>query len=430
MYWQQAADTGVATESPAILAWLREPTWAAQVTGLLLVALAAYLAQKVARGLLLTTIGRLVRGTAFQWDDRLQEFRFFRRLAHLAPAAAVYYGVQLIPGLPEVFSDFVAHVAAATMVMIGVLAAGAVLSTINAIYSTTPSFAGRPIKGYVQIAKIILYILGAVVAIATLIGQSPLLFLSGIGAMTAVLLLIFRDTILSFVASLQLASYDLVRVGDWIEVPQYGADGDVIDIALHAVKVQNWDKTITTIPTHKLIDGSFKNWRGMSESGGRRIKRCLYVDMNAIRFLDEADVERFERFAMLRDYMREKKAELADAAARQADPDLIINARRLTNIGTFRAYIVNYLRQHAKLHHGMTLMVRQRDPTPDGLPLEIYAFSSDTSWVSYEGIQSDIFDHILAIAPEFGLRVFQHPTGLDFEAAFRGRPADPAAQVL
>jgi miniconductance mechanosensitive channel len=218
----------------------------------------------------------------------------------------------------------------------------------------------------------------------------------------------------------------MVREGDWIEIPSLGVDGDVLDISLHTIKVQNWDKTIATVPTHKLIEGSFKNWRGMSDSGGRRIKRSVYVDMNTIRFLEEADIERFERFALLADYMRAKHDELAaDTEERPADPELIANARRLTNIGTFRAYIANYLRayianylrQHRKIHRGMTLMVRQLNPTPDGLPLEIYAFSNDTDWIAYEGIQSDIFDHILAIAPEFDLRVFQHPAGRDFEAA-------------
>jgi miniconductance mechanosensitive channel len=269
----------------------------------------------------------------------------------------------------------------------------------------------------VQIAKLVLYIVGGIVVVATLIDRSPLIFLSGIGAMTAVLLLIFRDTILSFVASLQLASYDLVRVGDWIEVPQFGADGDVIDIALHTIKVQNWDKTITTIPTHKLIEGSFKNWRGMSESGGRRIKRAMHVDMATIHFLDDDEMERFGRFDLLRDYIAAKRTEL-EASRSDAGSEMPANTRRLTNIGTFRAYAANYLRHHPKIHRGMTLMVRQLPPTPDGLPLEVYAFSSDTNWTRYEGIQADIFDHLLAIAPEFGLRVFQHPSGRDFSAAF------------
>ncbi len=403
-------------------AWLSEPTVAAQVTGLLLVLLTAYAADKVAKLLLRTTVGRIVRRTAFQWDDVLQEFRVFERTAHLAPATTMYYGVQLLPSLYPPLAALLTRVAAASIIWVGLLIAGALLSAVHEIYATTPAGRDRPVKGYVQLAKIALYLLGAVLIGATLINQDPVLFLSGIGAMTAVLLFIFRDTILSFVASVQMATYDLVRVGDWIEVPRYGADGDVIDIALHTVKVQNWDKTITTIPTHKLIDESFKNWRGMSESGGRRIKRAVHIDMNTIRFLSEEDVARFGEFDLLRDYIHRKMDALASApCSEETEPQIAANTRRLTNIGTFRAYVVNYLRQHLKVHQDMTLMVRQRDPTPDGLPLEIYAFANDINWVAYEGIQSDIFDHILAIASEFGLRVFQHPAGRDFEAAFRAR---------
>jgi miniconductance mechanosensitive channel len=413
------------TLGSSVLDWLGEPTVAAQVAGLLLLALAAYLADKIARQLLLAVISRLVRGTAFRWDDVLLEHRVFTRLAHLAPALTVYYGVLLLPNLPTSVSSVITRVAAATIVLVLLSSVGAFLSAVNALYAATPRFENRPIKGYVQIAKLVMYIIGAIVIISTLIDRSPLLFLSGVGAMTAVILLIFRDTILSFVASLQLASYNMVRVGDWIEVPEFGADGDVIDIALHTIKVQNWDKTITTIPTHKLIEGSFKNWRGMSESGGRRIKRSIHIDMNTIRFLSADDLDRFENFALLREYIRGKRAELA-AAPQPTEPELVVNARRLTNIGTFRAYVVNYLRQRSETHKGMTLMVRQRDPTPDGLPLEVYAFSNVIGWVDYEGIQSDVFDHILAIAPEFGLRVFQHPAGRDFEAGFRGRAAHEA----
>ena len=413
---QEPADTTGMAQS--VIDWLSEPTLTAQVAGFLLVLLAAYVVDKLARRFIPALIARLVKGTRFRWDDVLHEHKVFERLSHLVGVLVVYYGVQFLPSLSPAFQLFVSRAAVAVMVLIGLLAAGAFLSAISDMYSETPTARSRPIKGYVQVAKIIMYVLGGVVIIATLLGRSPLLLLSGFGAMTAVLLLVFRDTILSFVASITLSSYDLVREGDWIELPGYGADGDVIDISLHTIKVQNWDKTIVTVPTHKLIEGSFKNWRGMSEAGGRRIRRAVYVDMNTIRFLEEADIERFERFALLADYMRSKREDLAEAAeARPADPELIVNARRLTNIGTFRAYIANYLRQHPKIHKGLTLMVRQLDPTPDGLPLQIYAFSNDTDWVTYEGIQSDIFDHILAIAPEFDLRVFQHPAGRDFAAA-------------
>ena len=401
-----------------VLDWLGQPTLASQAVGLLLVAVAAYLTDTVAKRILLTTVGRITKRTSFQWDDKLQEYRVFHRLAHLAPAITIYYGVLLLPNLSEGLTTLISRAAAASIILVLLHTASAFLSAANAIYSGTPTGQERPIVVYLQVVRIVMYVLGGIVILATLIGRSPFTLLAGVGAMTAVLILVFRDTILSFVASIQLSNYDMVRVGDWIEAPQYGADGDVIDIALHAIKVQNWDKTISTIPTYKLVDGSFKNWRSMPESGGRRIKRAISIDMNTIRFLTEEDLERFERFSLLREYVREKREQLAAAAAEpDHDPELIVNARRLTNIGTFRAYIVNYLRQREDIHQGMTLMVRQRDPTTDGLPLEIYAFSSVTDWVDYERIQSDIFDHILAIAPEFGLRVFQRPAGRDFEAA-------------
>jgi miniconductance mechanosensitive channel len=250
-----------------------------------------------------------------------------------------------------------------------------------------------------------------------------LLLLSGIGAVTAVLLLIFRDTILSFVASLQITSYDMIRVGDWIEMSQYGADGDVIELTLHTVKVQNWDKTITAIPTHKLIEQPFRNWRGMQESGGRRIKRSFYVDMSSIRFLTDEELDRLENFAVLRDYIREKRAALAEFNAAFSDPALIPNARRLTNIGTFRAYLVQYLRRHPQIHQDMTLLVRQLAPGAGGLPIELYTFTNTTNWNAYEDIQSDIFDHILSIIREFGLRVFQDPSGMDFARLGKERDA-------
>ena len=208
-----------------------------------------------------------------------------------------------------------------------------------------------------------------------------------------------------------MASYDMVRVGDWIEMPQYGADGDVIELTLHTVKIQNFDKTITAVPTHKLIEQPFKNWRGMQESGGRRIKRSFFVDMNSIHFLTEADLDRIENFAILQDYVREKRQEVRDFNKTfQDDPNLIVNARRLTNVGTLRAYLAAYLRQHPKIHQNMTLIVRQLSPTSEGLPVELYVFTNVTAWAEYEGIQSDIFDHIFSIMPEFGLRVFQGQT--------------------
>jgi len=245
------------------------------------------------------------------------------------------------------------------------------------------------------------------------------LLLSGFGAMTAVLLLIFKDTLLSLVASVQLTAQDMVRVGDWIEVPQFGADGDVVGVELHTVKVQNWDKTITTIPTHRLISDSFKNWRGMSASGGRRIKRALYLDASSIHFMSPEEVNGCKRFLLLEEYIGDKEGELAQynqelAGLSAEERDVAVNMRRLTNIGTFRAYIWRYLRQHPQIHQDMTLLVRQLPPGPQGIPIELYCFTNTTAWNDYEDIQADIFDHLLAIVPEFGLRLFQQPAGTEF----------------
>ena len=276
----------------------------------------------------------------------------------------------------------------------------------------------RSIKSYVQLGKLMLMLAGAIVAAAVLLDRSPLLVLSGLGAMSAVLMLVFKDTILSFTAGVQLSSNDMLRIGDWIEMPQVGADGDVIDIALHTVKVQNWDKTITTIPTWRLMSESYRNWRGMSESGGRRIKRTLQIDVTSVRFLNTEELANFSQFALLQDYMQAKRAavEHTNTEARAVlgeRVELIANQRRLTNIGTFRAYVTAYLEAHPDIHQDMTLMVRTLQPTAEGVSLEVYCFTTSTQWGLYESIQGDIFDHLLAVLPEFGLRLYQHPSGSD-----------------
>jgi miniconductance mechanosensitive channel len=287
------------------------------------------------------------------------------------------------------------------------------LNAAGEIYSGLRDYRSRPIKGYLQLVKLAVGIITVVVIIATLFDKSPLLFLSGLGAMTAVLLLVFRDTILSLVASVQLTGNDMIRVGDWIEMPQYRADGDVIDIALHTVKIQNWDKTITTIPTHKLIEDSFKNWRGMALAGGRRIKRSIFIDVNTIHFLEPNEIDAFEKYALLRGYIEHKRQDIETYNARGRDRTINANIRRLTNLGTFRAYIYSYLKNHPQIHKNMTLLVRQLDPTPQGLPIEIYCFTTTTEWNAFEDIQSDMMDHLFAVAPDFGLRAFQNPSGQD-----------------
>lgn len=359
----------------------------------------------------------LARRSSVTWDDALADARVFHRLAWIPPAVVVYLGIPLVPGVPDAVDGFVRRVGVAVMVAVAAASLSAFLSALDTIYARNPANRERPIKGYLQLVQILVYLLAALIVLATLLDRSPWIFVSGIGAMTAVLMLVFKDTILSLVASIQIASNDMIRVGDWIEMPDAGADGDVVDIALHTVKVQNWDKTIVTIPTYRFISASFKNWRGMSESGGRRIKRSLHVDLNSIRFLTDEEVARFREWALLRDYIERKRGEIESWNARPGR-NARINAdlRRLTNIGTLRAYIEAYLRAHPKIHdQGYTLIVRQLEPGPSGLPIEIYCFSSDQDWVRYEGIQADLFDHILAIVPEFGLQLYQQPAGIDFE---------------
>ncbi len=379
---------------------------------LVVLALVCAVVYFVARVWIVGLIRRFARHSRSRWDDALVKSDVFVRLAHFAPALVAFYGVQAIPELAPGLRVAVQRISTAVMVFVAALSAGAFLSALNEIYVADPENRKRPIKGYLQVAKIVLYLLSGLSIVAILLDRSPWIFVSGIGALSAVLLLIFKDTILSLVASIQITNNDMVHVGDWVEMPRYGADGDVIDVALHTVKIQNWDKTITTIPTHALIADSFKNWRGMSESGGRRIKRCL----NSIRFLEPAEVKRLGRWSLLREYVAAKKAELEEYNARVgSDSDVRADFRSLTNVGTFRAYIKAYLRASQSIHEGMTLLVRQLQPGPEGLPIELYCFTNETAWEVYEEVQSDLFDHILSIVPEFDLRVFQNPTGADLE---------------
>jgi miniconductance mechanosensitive channel len=255
-----------------------------------------------------------------------------------------------------------------------------------------------------------------VLVIALLFKQSPFGILGGLGAMTAVLILVFKDTILGLVASFQISTTDMVRIGDWIEMPKYGADGDVIDVSLHTIKIQNWNKTISTIPTYALISDTFKNWRGMSDSGGRRIKRAVNIDITSIKFCTEEMIKRFSKFQYISEHVEKKKKELAEFnEVNRFDISELVNGRHMTNIGTFRAYLEEYLRNHPKIHQDMTFLVRQLPPGEHGLPIEIYVFSNDQRWAQYEAIQADIFDHILAVLPMFDLRAFQSPTGHDFK---------------
>ena len=380
----------------------------AMAAGVLVLSLLSYF---IIKHYLLKVVSKLIQRTKTEFDDILMKRAVLRRLSYIAPIIVVYIFAHLFPSA----EDVIRKVSVALISWFVLLALGAILTAFSDIYLTLDISKGRPVKGYIQISKLIVYAIGAIIIISSLLGRSPMVLLSGFGAMTAVVLLIFRDTILSFVASIQITSNDLVRVGDWIEVPNFGADGDVIDIALHTVKIQNWDKTFTVIPTHKLIDVTFKNWRGMQQSGGRRIKRAVHIDIGSIKFCDDGMIEKFGKIHLISDYVMRKLEEL-DQYNREEniDTSVLVNGRRMTNIGTFRAYVKAYLRNHKQIHKDMTFLVRQLPPGQAGLPIEIYVFTNDTAWANYEAIQADIFDHILAVVPQFDLRAFQNPTGEDF----------------
>ena len=369
----------------------------------------------VAKRYILTSLTYVITRTKTKWDDAILRQGAPGRLAHLAPALVIFV---LTPFALEGMETAIAFIRGATqiyMVIILTLVIDALLNTVEEIYRGFRASREIPIKGFIQISKIALYFLSAIFVISILLNKTPLYLLSGIGALTAVLMLIFRDAILGFVAGIQLAANKMVSNGDWIEMPKYGADGDVLEVTLTTVKVQNWDKTVTTIPTYALISESFKNWRGMAESGGRRIKRAVNIDINSIRFCDEAMLERFEKIQYISEYIDIKKTELeAFNTATKVDNASLANGRRMTNVGTFRAYVQAYLLNHPMISKEMTFLVRQLQPTEYGLPIEVYVFSKDKVWANYEAIQADIFDHILAVVPEFDLRVYQNPSGSDF----------------
>ena len=382
------------------------------VVGMLLLSV---IANFVAKRYILTALNYIISKSSAKWDDMIVRQRTLARMAHLAPALVIYV---LTPITLEGLDAAIATISDTTliyMIFILMLILDSLLNTAEHIYQHYRASKQIPIKGFVQVMKLAVYFLSAIFIISILLNKTPIYLLSGVGALAAVMMLVFRDSILGFVAGIQLAANKMVSVGDWIEMPKYGADGDVLEVALTTVKVQNWDKTITTIPTYALISESFKNWQGMTESGGRRIKRAINVDISTIRFCDEEMLERFAKIQYISEYIESKKVELADFnQATNVDNASLANGRRMTNFGTFRAYVQAYLRNHPQIHQQMTFLVRQLPPTEHGVPIEIYVFSNDQDWANYEAIQADIFDHILAVVPEFDLRVFQNPSGADF----------------
>lgn len=345
---------------------------------------------------------RLVRKSKNKADDIFIKHLESSRLAYLVPLLIIYvYSsalVQQVPFLDDILLIFIA------ILILKVISSA--LNGLNDLYNEVRDAKTKPIKGYIQLAQLFIYIIGSIIVIGTLIDQPPLTILSGVGAFTAVILLIFRDTILSLVASIQISANQLIHVGDWIEMPRYGVDGDVIDIALHTVRIQNFDKTITTVPTYKFIEESFKNWRGMTDSGGRRIKRAIHIDQHSIRHFTPADLTKLKESKILRPYLEEREREIESF---NSDPtnQHELERKQLTNVGTFRAYVQFYLENHPNVKGDFTLLVRQLAPTPQGLPIELYCFTTSTAWAEYEVIQADIFDHILASVRLFDLKLYQ-----------------------
>lgn len=373
--------------------------------------LLAYMVYLIVHKVLIKLIHKATRKTKTEFDDILLNEKLLTRASYIVPILVLrqftFFNTKI-----EMYFD---NTLEALIALFIVLIFNSFLDGIVEVISKFEKFKDRPLKSYAQVIKIIISIIGAIFIFGIITGQNFWSLFAGLGAISAVLLLVFRDTIMSFVASIQIASYDLIKVGDWIEIPSMGVDGDVMDIALHTIKVRNFDKTITTVPTNKLIENSFKNWRGMQETGGRRIKRAINIDISSIKFVDNKMLDRFNKFQLISDYLETITSEVEEYnSSRKIDVSELVNGKRITNIGTFRAYVKAYLHDNENIDKNLTFLVRQLSPGPEGLPIEIYVFANTTAWVKYEEIQSDIFDHLMAIVPEFDLKVFQNPTGHDF----------------
>ena len=386
-----------------------------ELTWVILILLVALLGFYITKYFIIRTVHLLVAKSKTKWDDVLAERKVFIKLAYLAPAIIIDFLTDYTLGEFELLTWAIHIVTSIYIVFVIINVISALLNGFNDIYQTYEIAKEKPIKGYIQVVKIITYIIAAVAIITILLGDQNFGWIAGFGAFSAVLMLIFKDPILGFVGGIQLSANNMVRIGDWIEMPKYGADGTVIDISLTTVKVQNWNRTITTIPTYTLVTDYFKNWRGMEESGGRRIKRSVNIDMNSIMFCTQEMLDRFQKIEYVSEYVDKTEKTLKEYnAKKKIDESVLVNGRRQTNIGVFRAYLKGYLSNHPKINNEMTFLVRQLQPGSDGLPIEVYVFSRDQEWAKYEDIQSDIFDHILAVIPSFDLQVFQQPTGRDF----------------
>jgi len=382
------------------------------VVGLLLFSI---LVDRFSRKVLISSFSQFAKRSKMKWDNMLVKHRVFSAIAHIIPLLVILHFLPLIFEGYESVIKYIELFNELIILFAGLVVIFRILDAVKGLLQKIEILKDKPLQSYFQLFKILIGLLFGIFILSVLVNKSVMYFFGAFGAISAVLLLIFKDTILGFIASIQLAVNDMVRVGDWVQMDKYGADGDVFEINLTTVKVKNWDKTVTTVPTYSFISDSFKNWRGMQETGARRIARSILINQNSIKFCDEEMIERFKKIYLLKDYVIEKQKEIADFNAQiNIDTTQVSNGRRMTNIGTFRAYLMNYLKNHPKISQDLTLLVRQMEPTPNGVPIQIYAFCSDIAWANYEGVQSDIFDHILAVISQFDLEVFQNPSGTDF----------------
>lgn len=402
-----------------LLSWGFNHSWADDLTsGIILVVILAiaFLGDAICRHVILTVVARLVKKTKATWDDVVFDRKVMVHVSHLVAPIILYLLLPLAITNPGLLS-FVQRICMIYIIAIFLRFISSLLTAIFNVYSEREQFRDRPLKGLLQTIQVILFFVGGIVIVSILIDKSPMVLLTGLGASAAVLMLVFKDSIMGFVSGIQLSANNMLRVGDWIEMPKYGADGSVIEVTLNTVKVRNWDNTITTIPPYALVSDSFQNWRGMQESGGRRVKRSINIDMNSVKFCTPEMLAKYRKIRILKDYVEETEKVIENYNEEHGiDNSVLVNGRRQTNLGVFRAYLTNYLKNLPAVNQNLTCMVRQLQPTDKGIPLELYFFSAIKDWVPYEGVQADVFDHVLAVIPEFDLHVFQNPTGDDFRA--------------
>ena len=378
----------------------------------------ALLANIICRKIILRVVAKLVKQTKATWDDIVFNHKVMVNVSRMVAPILIYIAIPI--AFPEHADsdllDFLRRLCLIYIIAVFLRFISALFTAVYQVYSEREQYRDKPLKGLLQTAQVILFFIGAIIIISILINQSPMVLLTGLGASAAILMLVFKDSIMGFVSGIQLSANNMLKVGDWIEMPKYGANGTVIEVTLNTVKVRNWDNTITTIPPYLLVSDSFQNWRGMRESGGRRVKRSINIDMTSVRFCTPEMLAKYRKIQLLKDYVEQTEEVIEKYNVENGiDNSILVNGRRQTNLGVFRAYLTAYLKSLPDVNQELTCMVRQLQPTDRGIPIELYFFCALKDWVPYEGVQADVFDHVLAIIPEFDLQVFQSPSGRDFQ---------------